>query len=57
MSWYGLAGNTTEVNYEELYVMYKYLSVGVHAESVWLIKNVWSVSVRNSLGVCKTREN
>jgi len=34
MSWYGLAGNTTEVNYEELYVMYKYLSVGVHAESV-----------------------
>jgi len=34
MSWYGLAGNTKEVIYEELYVMYKYLSTGVHAESV-----------------------
>jgi len=34
MSWYGLAGNTNEVNYEKLYVMYKYLSVGMHVESV-----------------------
>jgi len=27
MSWYGLAGNTKEVNYEELYVMYMYICV------------------------------
>jgi len=27
-----------------------YVIVGMYAESVWLIKEVWSVSVRNSLG-------
>jgi len=40
MSWYGLAGNTKKANYEKLYVMYMYMYVCMHAESVWLIKNV-----------------
>jgi len=29
MSWYGLAGNTKEVNYEKLYVIYMYIYVYV----------------------------
>ena len=50
MNWYGLAGNTKEVNYEKLYMMYVYIFVCMYVESVWLIKKVWSVSVRNPLG-------
>jgi len=34
MSWYGLVGNTKEVNYEQLYMMYMFISVCMHAESV-----------------------
>ena len=38
------------MNYEKLYEMYMYIFVGMHVESVCLIKKVWFVSVRNSLG-------